>query len=324
MVMNPKTHPRGAPPDFQLPEPNPDPARMTDALWWLVCMRMRLSSQSRNGGTYAYKAGSHNTGQNLLNHTDSRGVRIWEDDHSIRHEWNRTGPWWQTKCSAHDWTFADAQSGDYSTISLYTRRLINSMRDPDDLRPDQVVFYTLGQTDNDRVVEGYHELNNDELESNDLSHLWHRHDSFFRNVIGSFSAMWKVLTIDIGWTYDEWLRSVTPQPEEEDMTPQEMIAVLKSAEGQAALLSVLNSAGGQEAIRRGTNQDTIRAYDNNAVPYPIDPARPGDAHMTRESALTFTKRDTTQILLKLQAAREEIAVLRAEVAALHPQEPQQP
>src|SRR6188508_819287 len=50
--MNPKTHPRGRAPDFTLPKQNPNPERMTDALWWLVCMREALEpSLSENGGT---------------------------------------------------------------------------------------------------------------------------------------------------------------------------------------------------------------------------------------------------------------------------------
>jgi hypothetical protein len=64
MVMNPRTHPRGARPDFTLPKPNPNPTRMTDALWWLVCMRELLEPASENGGTYADKPGYHNIGNN--------------------------------------------------------------------------------------------------------------------------------------------------------------------------------------------------------------------------------------------------------------------
>lgn len=212
MVMNPRTHPRGAAPDFTLPKVNPNPSRMTDALWWLVCMREALEpSLSENGGTYADKPGYHNIGNNLPDHGqgDSR------TDHSIRRAPDREGPWWRTKTSAHDWTFRDAQNGDYKTITKYTKRLINAMRSDTDLRPDDVYAYTLGQVDNDRVVEGYNEYTNDDETSGDLSHNWHRHDSFRRNVVGNFWAMWKALTIDMGWTYDEWLRSTRPVPVKE-------------------------------------------------------------------------------------------------------------
>jgi hypothetical protein len=210
MVLNPRTHPKGAPPTFDLPKPNPNPSRMTNALWWLVCMREALEPDlSDNGGTFADKPGSHNAGENLpdFGEGDSR------TDHSIRHEWNRTGPWWKKYTAAHDWTFRDAQQGKYSTINKYTKRRIAAMQDPNDLRPDKVVFYVLGNTDSDIQTEGYNEIKNAPETSGDNSHAWHIHDSFFRNIVGDFWAMWKSLTIDMGWTYAEWQRSVAPKPE---------------------------------------------------------------------------------------------------------------
>lgn len=210
MVMNPRTHPRGTAPDFTLPRANPNPARMTDALWWLVCMRELLEPVlSENGGTYANKPGYHNVGNNLPS-----------TDHSVRRTPDRTGPWWRTKTGGHDWTFLDAQHGNYGTIQKYTRRLVNAMRDPDDLRPDDVYAYTLGQTDGDPVVEGYNEYTDDAETSADKTHLWHRHDSFRRDIVGNYWAMWKALTIDMGWTYAEWLESTAsvdvPAPAEEN------------------------------------------------------------------------------------------------------------
>lgn len=208
-VMNPRTHKRGAPPSFDLPKPNPNPSRMTDALWWLVCMRELLEPSSENGGTYAPKPGSHNAGENLPDF----GEGDPRTDHSIRHAWNRSGPWWKTKTAAHDWTFPEAQHGNYSNINKYTKRMINAMRDPNDLRPDKTVFYVLGNTDGDVQTEGYNEIKNGAETSGDDSHAWHEHDSFFRNIIGDFWAMWKVLTIDMGWIYAEWQRSVAPPQE---------------------------------------------------------------------------------------------------------------
>lgn len=205
--MNPRTHPRGAPPDFALPRPNPNPQRMTDALWWLVCMRELLEPErSENGGTYAKKPGSHNIGLALPDH----GPGDPRTDHSIRNPKNRRGPWWQSKCAAHDWTFLDAQKGDFTTIKKYTGRLIASMRDPNDPRPDDVVFYTLGQADNDRAVEGWNERDDGPESSGDLSHAWHRHDSLWRDVVGSFPHIWQLLTIDMGWSVPEWRASVEP------------------------------------------------------------------------------------------------------------------
>lgn len=222
MVMNPRTHPRGARPDFGVPRPNPNPERMTDALWWLVCMREALEpALSENGGTYANKPGYHNVGANLPNHGEGNA----KTDHSIRRAPDRRGAWWRTKTSAHDWTFLDAQRGDYRTISKYTNRRLKAMRDPEDLRPDNVFAYTLGQADGDTVVEGYNEYRDEAETSADKTHLWHIHDSFRRDIIGSYWALWRALTIDMGWTYNEWLRSTAEPPAREwsDMATREDI-----------------------------------------------------------------------------------------------------
>lgn len=215
MAMNPRTHPRGAPPSFALPRPNPNPGVMTDALWWLVCMRELLEPDlSGNGGTYANKSGSHNIGANLPDY----GEGDPRTDHSIRHAWNRTGPWWRSKTAAHDWTFWDAQRGDYRTINKYTRRQIAAMSDPHDLRTDRAVFYVLGNVDGDVTTEGYNEIDNDPETSGDNTHAWHIHDSFFRDAVGSFAAMWRVLTVDMGWTYAEWQRSVAIEEDDVALT----------------------------------------------------------------------------------------------------------
>lgn len=207
MAMNPRTHPRGARPDFALPKPNPNPARMTDALWWFVCMCEALEPASQNGGTFANKAGYHNAGENLPDH----GAGNSRTDHSIRRAPDRRGPWWREKTAGRDWTFPDAQRGEYKTIIKYTKRMVNAMRDPDDLRPDDVFAYVLGQIDGDTVVEGYNEYTDDPETSADKTHLWHIHESWRRDIVGNFWAMWKALTIYMGWTYAEWLASTAPE-----------------------------------------------------------------------------------------------------------------
>jgi hypothetical protein len=186
---------------------------MTDALWWLVCMREALEpADSENGGTYANKAAYHNAGENLPDH----GLGDSRTDASIRRAPDREGPWWRTKTAAHDWTFFSAQRGDYANINKYVKRLVNAMRSLTDLRPDDVYAYTIGQLDGDVAVEGWNEYR-DDWETGDKTHLWHRHDSFRRNVIGNFWAMWKALTIDMGWTYAEWLASTKTPEKEIDM-----------------------------------------------------------------------------------------------------------
>lgn len=235
MVMNPRTHPRGAAPDFELPRPNPNPARMTDAFWWFVCMCELLEPASQNGGTYADKPGYHNVGNNLPDH----GLGNAKTDHSIRRAPDRTGPWWRTKSAGRDWTFPDAQRGDYKTIIKYTKRMINAMKSLTDLRPDEPLAYVLGQVDGDPVVEGWNEYTDDPETSADKTHLWHIHESWKRSHVGNFWSMWKILTIYMGWTYAEWLESTAPpapeQPEQEiEMSAEFFESVDRAVRGDAA------------------------------------------------------------------------------------------
>jgi hypothetical protein len=209
--MDPRTHPRGTAPDFTLPQPNPNPQRVTDALWWLRCMRLRLEPLSEDGGILAIKPGYHSYGSRLPDY----GVGDARTDHSIRRAPDRVGPWWKQYASAHDWTFDRAHGGNYTEINKYMKRRIDAMRSLTDLRPDDVYAYTIGQLDGDVHVEGWNEYKDAE-ESGNSSHLWHIHDSFRRGIIGNFWAMWKALTIDMGWTYAEWLASTAP-PKESDM-----------------------------------------------------------------------------------------------------------
>lgn len=321
MVMNPRTHPRGAPPDFALPRPNPNPERMTDALWWLVCMREALEpALSENGGTFANKPGYHNAGQNLPDH----GLGNAKTDHSIRRGPDREGAWWKSKTSAHDWTFKDAQRGDYRTITKYTKRLIDAMRSPTDLRPDNVYAYTLGQIDNDRVVEGYNEYRDGAETSGDETHNWHRHDSFRRNIVGLFAAMWKALTIDMGWTYAEWLRSVTPE-EDLPMNPVEFNKLMdgwaKTPTGAAALNGMaLNDKIGDKVVEHRTV--ALHANDMQGVRslfrFPAAHAEvkaagyPADAPLVK---LLSVPGAIAGIVTALEAVQEELAAMRTALEA---------
>lgn len=255
MVMNPRTHPRGAAPDFELPHPNPNSARMTDALWWFVCMCELLEPKlSENGGTYANKPGYHNIGNNLPDH----GPGNAKTDHSIRRAPDRTGQWWRTKTGGRDWTFLDAQRGDYKTIIKYTKLIVNSMKSLTDLRPDEPLAYVLGQIDGDTVVEGWNEYTDEPETSADKTHLWHIHESWKRSHVGNFWSMWKILTIYMGWTYAEWLESTKPPaperpaPTEEEQADMDFWAsAAKAARGDA-------DATAQDRTNRNNAAQVIR------------------------------------------------------------------
>jgi len=200
MAMNPRTHKRGTPPDFSMEglPPNPRPERVTKAMWWLICMHKILVPNSKHGGDYVRKPGGHNAGENLPDFGEGNS----RTDHSIRRRPDRTGPWWQKFCAAEDWTFSNPDE-----MQKYARRLYNSLKDPKDLRGDNVFQYFLGDTDGDPHIEGWHEYTDDDV-TGDSTHMWHQHRQYRRNIVGDFWAMWKALTIDMGWTYAEYLKSL--------------------------------------------------------------------------------------------------------------------
>lgn len=185
-------------PDFKLDQPNPY-SHVTDAEWWLWLRLHELEPKSLLGGIYANKPGFHNTGNNNEEH--------YPGNYSILIDRNRRGPWWRNYASALDWTFSDAQKGDYKTINKYSKRLDAACRDPNDPRPDLILYEWYGNTDTDRQVEGYDEYH-EKSATSDTSHLWHIHASFFRDACGDFWAMWALLTILMGWSVRQWLDSL--------------------------------------------------------------------------------------------------------------------
>ena len=114
--------------------------------------------------------------------------------------------------------------------------------------PDDTYFYTLGQTDTDIVVEGYNERDNESESSDDLPHLWHRHDSFRRNIIGSFPHLWQALTIDMGWTVAEWRQRLEDEVTASENWTDPVIEVTGSTAGRA-LHADPAGPGGRQAIR---------------------------------------------------------------------------
>lgn len=150
---------------------NPNPARITDALWWFWLQLKAMEPTTKFGGIYANKRGYHNT--------RAANLRQWPGNHSICDSEDRGGP--ADKAAALDWTFPEAQRGRYGRIELYTGRLLVAARNKDDPRLNGVrEFY--GQADSDRRVEGW-DCRYDRNCSSDPSHLWHIHISFDRDKV---------------------------------------------------------------------------------------------------------------------------------------------
>ncbi len=84
---------------------NPNPARITDAMWWLWEQLHALEPRDGAlGGIYANKPGYHNT-RNANKATN----------YSVRDAVDKRGP--GDKAAAIDWTFRSAQRGDYRTFA---------------------------------------------------------------------------------------------------------------------------------------------------------------------------------------------------------------
>lgn len=184
-------------PDFKLDKPNPN-SQIPDAIWWFMLRLEELEPKSQNGGILAFKPSFHAPGKWVKQH--------YPNHYSIRDAINQSGPGWDD-ASAWDWTFPDAQRGDYDTIAKYTQRLWKSAHDKNDPRLDLWLFEFFGQMDNDRAVEGYNEYREDEVTADD-SHLWHLHGSVRRKLANSFWGAWACLTVLMGWSVDKWRASL--------------------------------------------------------------------------------------------------------------------
>ena len=171
---------------------NPNPARITDALWWFWEQLKAMEPTSRFGGIYASKKGYHNT--------RAANLKQWPGNYSIRDAEDRAGP--PDKAAALDWTFPEAQRGNYGRIDLYTSRLLASAKDKNDPRLNGMrEFY--GQADADRQVEGW-DTRYDRSASSDPSHLWHIHFSFDRDKVTLRPTFEPVVAVLKGESLAQW------------------------------------------------------------------------------------------------------------------------
>ncbi len=174
---------------------NPNSSRIPDNLWWLWRRLRELEPGSELGGIYAAKSGYHGT--------RDENRRKYPGNYSIREAEDQGGP--GDKAAALDWTFPNAQRGDFSTIAKYTKRLLASGKDKNDPRLDGLrEFY--GQADSDSHVEGWDCRHLVDV-SSDSSHLWHLHFSFDRDKVASVAGrrvMENLLSVLAGESLTSW------------------------------------------------------------------------------------------------------------------------
>lgn len=165
-------------------------ANVTDAYTYLKNELLKLSPGSKWGGDFADKPGYHNMRANLPSY-----------DYSVVDK-PPDGGGSSSVAAAIDWTFPDAQAGNYTTISKFTKRLLASAQDPNDPRLDGYrEFY--GQSDTDSYVEGW-DIRYGCAATSDSSHLWHIHISEDRDKTGSIENKDNLLSVLRGESVEEW------------------------------------------------------------------------------------------------------------------------
>lgn len=243
-------------PDFKLDKPNPN-SQIPNAIWWFMLRLEELEPKSQNGGILAFKPSFHAPGNWIEEH--------YPKHYSIRDKVNQSGPG-MADASAWDWTFPDAQKGNYRTIAKYTKRLWASAHDAKDPRLDLWLFEFFGQADSDSYVEGYNEYREDEVTA-DQSHTWHLHGSVKRSLANSFWGAWATLTVLMGWTVAQWRASLpaTDPNSDDKVSPK---PVPKPVPGKLP-----HYALGSRTIREGTSPGTDVEYIQKF----IGPSRMGPA-----------------------------------------------
>ncbi|WIM95761.1 peptidoglycan-binding domain-containing protein [Actinoplanes oblitus] len=174
---------------------NPNPARITDAMWKLWLALKELEPSTQLGGIYANKPGYHNTRNNNA-----------KSNYSVRDAQDKRGP--SDKAAALDWTFPSAQRGDYTLIDKYTSRILTAGQNRDERLNGWREFY--GQADHDRDVEGW-DCRYHRAVTSDSSHLWHIHFSENREHAESWANKDALISVLKGESLAAW-RKRTGKP----------------------------------------------------------------------------------------------------------------
>lgn len=187
---------------------NPNPSRISPALWRFWSEFKAFESGAQYGGTYAPKAGYHN----YFSALSSR-------DYSVQLGMDKAGS--KSKASAIDLTMSTAR------MITYSKRLDAAMRARDKrlFIGGQPILREYIGTKNGTVVSCYVLIGGQALgvgadsgpdSGRDKSHLWHIHLSFIRKFCESWDAMERVLSILKGEAYSAWAKRhnvvVTPKP----------------------------------------------------------------------------------------------------------------
>jgi hypothetical protein len=215
---------------------NPNPERIPDALWWLWEQFDALEPTALLGGVYAQKPGYHSYRSRLPSSDYSTGRDVANDKQGSG-----------SLASAIDLTMSAA------AMRKYTARLDKACRARDPrlfLDGEPVLREFIGTLDG-RTVYCYVLVGGRALgvgadagpdPGRDKSHLWHIHASVIRKFCTSMPAMRQLLSVLSGEPLETW-KSRT-DPEEDEMTKAEFLALLKDKDVRLALASAVLATDG--------------------------------------------------------------------------------
>jgi hypothetical protein len=231
---------------------NPNPSRISTALWRFWTEFKAFEKGAQYGGTFAPKPGYH-----------SYRSRLGSGDYSVGQVSNdRQGS--TEKSSAIDITLSTAN------MIKYSKRLDAAMRAKDKrlfiggaaiLR--EYIGTKNGTTVSCYVLTGGRALgvgaDSGSDSGRDKSHLWHIHLSFIRKFCESWDAMERVLSILKGETYSAWAKRhqvpATPRPKPKPTAPAK-----PAAPKPAGLPSYKNGSRELKAGMQGTDVKYVQTW----------------------------------------------------------------
>ncbi len=274
--------------------PNPNPARVTGAIWNLWTGFLAYHPTAKLGGVYAVKSGYHN-------YRDA----LQSTDYSVQLLADKRGP--GNKASALDITLSD------SAMRTHTKRLDVAARgrDPRLYTPAGPVLREFIGTLDSKTVYCYvltggvalgvrnaqgQLVNSGPDPGRDKSHLWHIHLSIIRQFCDNFIALDGVLSVLRGETLAAWRRRT-----EDDMSAADVQAI----RGDLGRLAQILMTGHENAV---FNKDA-HSWLGNADTYSV--AKLGAETRLRDAALLVAVQgvDTAAVLRRVDERAGELADL---------------
>lgn len=175
--------------------PNPNPSRITTAMWWLWLACLAFIPGVRLGGIYADKSGYHNTV--LAN------LARWPGNYSVRYAIDREAP--RDKARAIDLTM------NATWMRTITRRLLDGAAARDPRMRCVKEFY--GSLDGVHVVGRLKDSPDGPYRSgsSDSSHTWHVHIGLLTPFVDDMEAMMGLASLLSGESLADYLEGTMKQ-----------------------------------------------------------------------------------------------------------------